>query len=84
VSSQLTSRERVDAAINHCEPDRVPLSMTITVVPYKNLRDYLNLPTEEDLSPNRFLIIQSKFLGWIRLRSHLRLLIAFRWTCCGR
>ena len=49
-----TSRTRVEAALNSQEPDRVPLSMTITEVPYLNLRRQLDLPPDPDLKPNRF------------------------------
>ena len=48
------SRTRVAAALNHQEPDRVPLSMTITEIPYLKLRDHLGLPADHDLKPNRF------------------------------
>jgi len=49
-----TSRKRVEAALNHQEPDRVPLSMTITEVPYTRLREYLGLPQDSRMRPNRF------------------------------
>ncbi|MCL5072635.1 MAG: uroporphyrinogen decarboxylase [Actinobacteria bacterium] len=39
----LTSRERVKIALEHKEPDRVPLDITITVKPYQDLIDYLNI-----------------------------------------
>ncbi len=53
--AEMTSRERVWAAINHQEPDRVPLdigggnSTTIVVEAYERLKEYLgiNLPTRE-------------------------------------
>jgi len=48
------SRKRVETALNHREPDRVPLSMTITETPYLRLRDYLGLPAHQGLTPNRF------------------------------
>jgi uroporphyrinogen decarboxylase len=54
LSRTWTSRLRVEAALDHREPDRVPLSMTITEVPYNKLRDYLGLPPDKDLRPNRF------------------------------
>jgi len=46
----MNSRERIQAAINHKEPDRVPVdfnghrSSGIMVQAYKKLRDFLNLP----------------------------------------
>ncbi|KAA3665251.1 MAG: uroporphyrinogen decarboxylase [Chloroflexi bacterium] len=48
-----TSRERVEAALNHQEPDRVPMDITIRKIPYERLRDYLGLPQEETKG-NRF------------------------------
>ena len=49
-----SSRKRVETALNHQEPDRVPMDMTITEIPYVRLREYLGLPPEENLRPNRF------------------------------
>jgi len=49
-----TSRKRVAAALDHREPDRVPLSMTITEVPYRGLRKFLDFPPDQNLKPNRF------------------------------
>ncbi len=49
----MNSRERVKLALNHKEPDRVPFDLGGTVVTgihiqaYKNLRDYLGLPSKE-------------------------------------
>ena len=54
MSKTWNSRTRVAAALNHQEPDRVPLSMTITEIPYLRLRDHLGLPADPDLKPNRF------------------------------
>jgi uroporphyrinogen decarboxylase len=54
LSRPWTSRLRVEAALNHQETDRVPLSMTITEIPYIRLRDYLGLPPDKKLRPNRF------------------------------
>ena len=48
-----TSRTRVEAALNHQEPDRVPMDITIRKIPYERLRDYLGLPQEETKG-NRF------------------------------
>jgi len=54
MTSAWTSRQRVEAALNHREPDRVPLSMTITEIPYVRLREYLGLPLDAGMHPNRF------------------------------
>lgn len=54
MTSTWTSRQRVETALNHREPDRVPLSMTITQVPYVRLREYLGLPEDAAMRPNRF------------------------------
>ena len=46
----MTSRERVLAALNHQEPDRVPVDLSghrssgIAAMAYARLRDYLGLP----------------------------------------
>lgn len=42
----LTSRERVRLALNHQEPDRVPIDITYTRVPYIDVRRALRLPPE--------------------------------------
>ncbi|HLC03174.1 MAG TPA: uroporphyrinogen decarboxylase family protein [Anaerolineales bacterium] len=47
MKDQLTSRERVTLALNHQEPDRVPIDITYTWEPYVNLRRALGLPPEE-------------------------------------
>jgi hypothetical protein len=44
---KLTSRERVRLALNHQEPDRVPIDITWTKVPYLDVRRELGLPDEE-------------------------------------
>jgi uroporphyrinogen decarboxylase len=49
-----TSRRRVEVALAHQEPDRVPLDMTITIRPYERLRQVLGLPPEQDLRPSTF------------------------------
>lgn len=50
----MTRRERVVAALDHKEPDRVPLSMSITINAYNNLKHYLGIDLEEDLNPGRW------------------------------
>jgi uroporphyrinogen decarboxylase len=47
-----TSRERVVAAINHKEPDRVPLDFTPLKDFYLNLKKYLGLNIIETIQPN--------------------------------
>ena len=49
-----TSRQRVEAALNFEEPDRVPIDLTITLNAYRNLREYLGLPPEENIRADRF------------------------------
>lgn len=46
MKSELTSRERVRLALNHQEPDRVPIDITWTKVPYAAVRRALGLPDE--------------------------------------
>ena len=43
---ELTPRERVRLALNHQEPDRVPINITYTSVPYLDVRRQLRLPEE--------------------------------------
>lgn len=48
----MTPRERLNTALDHKEPDRVPIDMGgivtgITKVAHQNLRDYLDIPGEE-------------------------------------
>jgi len=50
----MTRRERVVEALDHKEPDRVPLSMSITINAYDNLKHYLGIDLEEDLTPGRW------------------------------
>lgn len=44
---KMTSRERVVTALQHREPDRVPLGIWSTVDAYKQLRRHLGLPIRE-------------------------------------
>jgi uroporphyrinogen decarboxylase len=48
----LTSRRRVETALAHQEPDRVPWDCTFTVDAYSNLMQYLGLPITEAPRPN--------------------------------
>jgi len=50
----MTKRERVVTALNHQEPDRVPLSMSVTIQAYKNLKKYLGIDLKETLNPGRW------------------------------
>jgi len=47
-----TSRERLIAAINHKEPDRVPIDFTPLRDFYFNIKSYLGLEIEETIKPN--------------------------------
>jgi uroporphyrinogen decarboxylase len=49
-----TSRKRVEAVLNHQIPDRVPIDMTITQLPYERLRDALGLEPEAGLKASSF------------------------------
>jgi|TARA_B100001964_G_scaffold73791_1_gene83630 uroporphyrinogen decarboxylase len=44
----MTSRERVLAVLEHREPDRIPLNMSLTVDIYHRLREHLGLPPEPE------------------------------------
>ena len=48
----LTSRERVIKAINHQEPDRVPIDLNPLFDFYINLKEYLGLDIDEKISHN--------------------------------
>ena len=50
----MTRRERVVTTLQHKEPDRVPLSMSITIDAYNNLKKHLGIKLEENLSPGRW------------------------------
>ena len=74
------SRRRVEAAISHQEPDRVPIDLTITQEPYEKLRQALGFPPEEDLKASSFTEVRPhpevlKTLGvdvtWVKLRKPL-------------
>jgi len=49
-----TSRRRVEAALQHEIPDRVPLDFAITLHAYLRLRQYLGLPDEHNVQADRF------------------------------
>jgi uroporphyrinogen decarboxylase len=50
----MSSRERVIACLEHREPDRVPLSMSITINAYNNLKRHLGIDLPEDLKIGRW------------------------------
>jgi uroporphyrinogen decarboxylase len=54
MNEEWTSRMRVDAALNHREPDRVPLDLTITQRPYERLVEALGFPPEKDIVASSF------------------------------
>ena len=49
-----TSRKRVEAVLDHQIPDRVPLDMTITQLPYERLRGAAGLEPEAGLKASSF------------------------------
>jgi uroporphyrinogen decarboxylase len=53
----LTPRERVRLALNHQEPDRVPIDVTYTSIPYIDVRRVLGLPPE-DVRPDVWDVIK--------------------------
>jgi uroporphyrinogen decarboxylase len=50
----MSRRERVLTTLEHQEPDRVPLHMTITVNAYRNLKAYMGMDFEEELKLGRW------------------------------
>ena len=55
--NKMTSRQRVVTALQHQEPDRVPLGIWMTLDAYKKLRRHLGLEVKDkypvDLPPGR-------------------------------
>jgi uroporphyrinogen decarboxylase len=49
-----TARDRVLAAVEHREPDRVPVDLTPTQDFYLKLKAYLGIEVEEQLNPSNF------------------------------
>ena len=70
----MNSRERVITALNHKEPDKIPIDLngtnctSLTELAYVNLRRFLNL--EEDKNPD----ISTKVMNTVRVREDLLLL----------
>jgi uroporphyrinogen decarboxylase len=54
MNPEWTSRRRVETALAHQEPDRVPMDLAITIHPYRRLRAYLGLPPEENIQMDAF------------------------------
>jgi uroporphyrinogen decarboxylase len=54
MSNHWTSRKRVETALAHKEPDRVPLDLPITLNSYIKLREKLGLPPEDNIEADRF------------------------------
>lgn len=50
----MSRRERVRATLAHREPDRVPMSMDITVDAYTNLKKYMGIEVEEKIKVGRW------------------------------
>ena len=50
----MSCRERVLTTLEHREPDRVPMHMTITVNAYKNLKAYMGIDIDEELKLGRW------------------------------
>ena len=48
----MTSRERVDAAIRHQPPDRVPIDLNITLYAYENLKRHLGMKINDNPASN--------------------------------
>ena len=49
-----TSRKRVETALRHETPDRVPIDFAITLNAYVSLRERLGLPVEQTVQADRF------------------------------
>ena len=52
----MTSRQRVVTALQHREPDRVPLGIWMTIDAYKQLRRYLGLEATVELEHQRVVL----------------------------
>jgi len=74
----MSRRERVITALDHREPDRVPLDMSITIDAYHNLKKHMGLDLQEELKPGHWTdvpihpLVADKFgldIMWFRLGS---------------
>ena len=54
----LTSRERVQTALEHRQPDRVPIDLNPLLDFYTNLKHYLNLDFEETVRASSFMEVE--------------------------
>lgn len=54
MNKEWTSRARVETALAHVEPDRVPVDLSITLNTYLRLREFLGLPPEDNVKADRF------------------------------
>jgi uroporphyrinogen decarboxylase len=77
----MSRRERVITALEHREPDRVPLDMSITIDAYRNLKAYMGLEIEETLRPGHWTdvpihpLVAERFgldIMWFRLSGALK------------
>jgi len=50
----MSRRERVITALEHREPDRVPMSMTITIDAYNNLKNFMGIKLDEKSKVGRW------------------------------
>lgn len=78
MTANWTSRLRVETALSHKEPDRVPTDLSITLNSYVRLREYLGLPVEEHIEADRFYEVRPSLdlldvlgvdMTFVRLRS---------------
>lgn len=78
MNKEWTSRARVETALAHVEPDRVPVDLSITLNTYLRLREFLGLPPEDNVKADRFFEVRPgrdllKALGidltFVRLKS---------------
>lgn len=74
----MSSRERVITTLEHREPDRVPLSMSITVDAYNNLKKFLGIELDDNPSVGHWTdvsihpLVAEKFgldVFWLRMGS---------------
>ncbi len=69
----MNHRERVCTALNHREPDRVPLDIngttctSLTKIAYENLREFLRLAVDENPQ------VSSRIMGSVRANEDLLL-----------
>jgi uroporphyrinogen decarboxylase len=61
MNDRWTARRRVETTLSHIKPDRVPLDISITLNAYINLRRYLGLPEEDNISADRFFEVRPQF-----------------------